>query len=375
MKEQFDQLFNNKRRNLAKNYNSQKRKYKWVNKLVKLLFWILFFGLSIEYKLYEILSGINNKELIIVLYLFLFLSLYSLLTWIIEYLLIYRLNRKYQLSNQDTRSWWLDKIKHFFLNLIFLYLSARLILYLIKVYPDNWWIYFSFTGIIFYTVITFLLPYVILPLFYKLEKYPENSLRKRLMNFIKKIDLKVDDIYQIDLSSKVNFANAAVIGLGKSRKIILGDNLKDKYTDDEIEAVLAHELGHHVHKDIIKNLIINGAGLFFTAFIISKLWYNLITYIEYTAIEIYSLPLLLVVWSLLFLLISPLELYLSRRFEENADNFALNNIENPENLGKGLAKLADESLSEIEYNLYELLFEASHPSIGKRVEKSLEWKN
>ncbi|MFW6006344.1 MAG: M48 family metalloprotease [Bacillota bacterium] len=367
------ELFDDERRKLARKYNNKKRKYSWIIKSIQIIFWIIFLGFSLEYKLYQILSEINNQEIILVFYLIFFLLIYSLINWTASYFLIYRLNKKYDLSNQKTDSWWKDKGKEFLLNIIMVYLTSRLFLYLINKWPDKWWMYFSIVGTIFYIIITFIMPYVILPLFYKLEKYPDNSLRKRLVDFIRKNGIAIEDIYEINLSSKINYANAAVIGLGSSRKIILGDNLTDNYTEKEIVAILAHELGHHLHKDIIKNLLLRSSILFVSAYIISKIWYNIIEYTGYLTTEIYTLPLLFLIWSIVFLIFMPLELYVSRKLENKADNFALNRIDCPEDLGSGLAKLADQSLSELDYGLFETLFKASHPSIGERVKKSLNW--
>lgn len=294
----------------------------------------------------------------------------------IRYWLFYKLNRQYKLSNQKTKEWLLDQVKSFFLNLILRYLTARLFVFLVDWWPEYWYILFSIIGTVFILLLTFFLPKVLLPLFFKLKVYPDNSLRERLMDLIKRAKLKIEEIYEINLSSKFNFANAAVIGLGKTRKIILADNLTDKYSDAEVEAILAHELGHQKHKDMLKNILIQIIFLLILTFIISLVWPRLVVLRDYESItSIYGLPLLFVLWSFLSYLLSPILLYLNRKYETKADQYAVNLINDPKNLASALAKLADESLAEIDLSLYKLIFEASHPPINVRIQQTINDNN
>ena len=366
-----EKLFDPERRELAELYHEKQKKYNRYSKFILLVFWIIFFYLAFEIKLYNIIGGwIANREISIFVYIAVFFLLYSAVNILIEYLLFYRLDREFELSNQNSVEWFSDNIKGLLLGLVILYAGGRLFIYTVERWPVSWWIPFSVVSVLFVILFTFLFPKVVLPIFFTLEEYPEGSLKERLFDLIERTGLKVKEIYEINLSSKMNYGNAGVMGFGKTRKIILGDNLTDNFNEEEIEAILAHELGHHANGDIIKNLVFQPFSIFIVSFIISHLREPLMSWMGYQNI-IYSLPLILLVWKFFDWLISPLFLYLSRRFERAADQYALEKIENPRSFASALAGLADEGLAELDYGLYKLLFKASHPPIGERVENIL----
>lgn len=372
-KKEMKDLFNPERRNKAKEYNKTKDRYNIIQFVMKVVFLIVVFGFSMEMKLYQLLNNIHNQEIKIIIYIFTGYLILSLYQTIFDYFLNYRLNRKFELSTQDERSWIIDQIKSFVLGLIVIYLAGRMYIYLVTAYPQFWWIYFSLLASIFTVILTFLLPVVLLPLFFRLESYPESDLKDRLMKLVKRAGVNIEDIYEINLSSKINASNAAVIGLGKTRKVILGDKLKERYSNEEIEAVLAHELGHQIHGDIFKNLLIQPFMLLFTAFLVAELWPLVGEWYGYQRITaVYTLPLLLVLWSFLSWLISPLQLFLSRKNEKAADLYAIRLCKFPRALATALAKLADESLGRIKINLYKRIFKAAHPPIGERINYILQ---
>ena len=367
-------IYDSQRRELARQYHRRKDIYNLISKIFMISFLLVFFAKSIELKIFNLINIFTQiYEIKIILFVTVIYLLFALINNIINYFLFYRLNRKYELSNQNSREWLIDQVKSLILSLIFIYLASRTFLLLINNWPNFWWLIFTIIASIFTVLITFILPEVLLPIFYKLEPYPDTSLKKQLLNFISGLDVEVEEIYQINLSSKMNMANAAVIGLGNTQKIILGDTLDEKYSNDEIEAILAHEIAHYVNGDIFKNLLIQPVTMLITTILIYQIWPFLISWQGYESItSIYVLPLFWLTWGLLYWLLSPIQNYISRKYERAADSFSLKKIDDPSSLGTGLAKIADESLSKLNYNFYELLFKASHPSIGERVENALE---
>jgi len=248
--------------------------------------------------------------------------------------------------------------------------------YTARNYPENWWIIISIVLSISVIILNYLLPVVILPFFYKLKTYPEGDLKDRLMQTFEKLDIEIEDIYEINLSAKTNAANAAVIGMGRTRKIILSDNLMDKFSANQIEAILCHEIGHHINNDIYKNLILQPFIIVSISFFIYLTWpyiTNIMDYQEPVAVS--NLALLLIFWYILFLLFTPLQLYLSRKYERKADQFAFNIIYDPMDLGKAFAKLADSSLSRLKYSRWEKFYKASHPSIISRIKAAKKFKD
>ncbi len=371
----MEDLFDQERRELAAEYNQQSDRYEIYKLGLKVLFWLLFFSFSVGETVYQNLAepmGIFDFKLII--FIVSVYLLYSVVMGAADYQLSYKLSREYNLSNQQPSDWLKDKLKMFVLTSLLLYIMARGFLLCINWLPGFWWLPFTVGGVILATILNFLFPVVLFPLFFEVNPYPENELRERLMNLFDRANIEVDDIYQFNLSSKVNAANAAVMGMGQTRKIILGDNLEDKYTNAEIEAVLAHEIGHHAHKDIFKLLGLQFVSLLATTFLVSLLWVPAVELVGYAPASVVSLPVFLILFGVINWLISPVELYINRHLERAADEFALDLIAEPRNLGTAFAKLADESLSRLQFSLYKLLFKASHPPIGERVEKALSWR-
>ncbi|GAB6098189.1 M48 family metallopeptidase [Halanaerocella petrolearia] len=336
----------------------------------------MLLGLSTEEKFYHLLEvKINNFDLRLILFIIGIYAVYSCLAWLLDYHLSYKLNRNYDLSNQSSKEWLIDKVKMFILSSLLLYLIGRGFLTSVTWLGDKWWLLFTIGGILFVVVLNFLFPVVIFPLFFNLTSYPDSPLRKRLMDLFRRANIPVEDIYEFDLSSKMNAANAAVMGMGQTRKIILGDNLKERYSNAEIEAVLAHEIGHHVRNDIFKLLFIQAGGLLVMTLGVVTFFPSLTKWLGYNQVySIVSLPLFFILIGLLNWSLSPIELFINRQLEKKADKYALELIDDPEKLATAFAKLADESLSELEFGWYKLLFEASHPPIGERVERALNWK-
>ncbi|QTL97644.1 M48 family metalloprotease [Iocasia frigidifontis] len=367
-------IYDSKRRKLAEEYNRKKDRNDVLLLVGNLLFWILFFSFSLEIKIYDFIFVFTDSIVInLVVYLGIILFFYELYSLLIAYYLSYRLNEGYRLIKQSVKGWIIDDLKGLILNIIVVSVGGGFFLYLTANYPEKWWIFFALGCIMFLLIVTFLFPIVLLPLFFKLEPYPAGELKERVKDFIEDIGLEIDEIYQINLSSKLNYANAAVIGLGSTRKIILGDNLLDNYSGDEIEAILAHELGHHVHQDIFKNILIQTLFIFLLSYIMYNLWPLVFTWVGYKNMyAVYTLPLILIVFLLLSWLFSPISLYFSRKFERAADGFALKKIPNPRYFASAMAKLADTSLSALEYNKYKLIFKASHPPIGERIDRALD---
>ncbi|HMA58792.1 MAG TPA: M48 family metalloprotease, partial [Halanaerobiales bacterium] len=294
----------------------------------------------------------------------------------IEFFTIYDLRKEYNLSAQSSKEWLNDRVKSFLLTLVLTHLFSLLFLFLTNNYPQAWWLIMSIILSVFVVLLNYLLPVLILPLFYTLKSYPEGELKDRLMSTFDKLDIEIEDIYEINLSSKMTSANAAVIGMGKTRKILLSDNLADRFSAEEIEAVLSHEIGHHVNNDIYKNLLLLPFIIVITAFIVHLSWPTLLSWFGYVNQNlIISLPLLLLYWGILYSIFTPLQLYLSRKYERRADKFAFEVIDKPMNLGKAFAKLADDSLSRLDYRWWEKLYKASHPSIKSRIYEAKEHKD
>ena len=373
---EFTRLFNRKRREKAYNYHNKKNRLFLLNNFIRLVAVILFFYYNLEIKLSNFLSQDLIFSIKLFIYVTIVMFLYILLNTITEYFTIYNLRKEYNLSAQSSKEYLKDRIKSFVLTLVLTYLFSLLFLFLTNNYPNNWWIIISIVLSVFVVLLNYLLPVLILPLFYTLQSYPEGELKDRLMSTFDKLDIEIEDIYEINLSSKMTSANAAVIGMGKTRKILLSDNLAERFSAEEIEAVLSHEIGHHINNDIYKNLLLQPIIIFITSYLVNISWPILLNWFGYTSLNsIISIPLLLLYWGILYSTFTPLQLYLSRKYEKRADQFAFEVIKDSMALGRAFAKLADDSLARLDYRWWEKFYKASHPSIKSRIFNAQEYKN
>ena len=172
----------------------------------------------------------------------------------------FRLEHRYNLSNQRLRSWIWDEFKGLLINLVMATVVVELLYMLIRQIPQYWWLIAWAVFLELVVLLAQLAPVVLFPIFYKFEPLENEELKRRLIVLSERAGTRVRGVYKWHLSEKSKKANAALTGLGATRRIILADTLLDNYSDDEIEAVLAHELGHHVHRHILKSIFVQ-AGI------------------------------------------------------------------------------------------------------------------
>jgi len=290
----------------------------------------------------------------------------------------FRLERQYRLSNQRVRSWIWDECKGWLVSLVLGTIMVELVYSIIRIAPQRWWIiaWAVFVGL--FLLMAQLAPVVLLPIFYKFEPLANDALRDRLTKLGERAGTRVRGVYEWKLSEKSNKANAALTGLGATRRIILADTLLQNYSDDEIEAILAHELGHHVHKHILKGILMQ-AGITLLGFwlinvvlrfVIAKEWFPGLGSRLY---DFANLPLIVLVATILGFLLMPALNAISRHHERQADRYAWENTPAIEPFITSMQKLADQNLAERQPNkVIEFLFH-SHPSIGKRVAAAEAW--
>jgi len=290
----------------------------------------------------------------------------------------FRLEHQYHLSNQKLRGWLWDECKGWLVSLVLGTIMVELVYGIIRLAPQRWWIiaWAVFVGL--FLLMAQLAPVILMPIFYKFEPLANESLRERLTRLGERAGTRVRGVYEWKLSEKSNKANAALTGMGSTRRIILSDTLLQNYSDDEIEAILAHELGHHVHKHILKAIFTQVAITFFgfwlinvvLRFVIAKNWFPVLDPRLY---DFANLPLIVLVATVLGFVLMPALNAISRHHERQADRYAWENTPAIAPFISSMQKLADQNLAEREPNKFiELLFH-SHPSIGKRVAAAEAW--
>ncbi len=280
----------------------------------------------------------------------------------------YYLEHKFNLSNQTFLKWIWENTKEMLVGSA-IGLPVLLIFYFMLSYFQHWW-WLPF-GVVMFTLSVLLakvVPIFILPLFYKIIPIEDEILKERIVKLGSAAGMKVENVFKFDMSKNTKKANAAFTGWGKSKRILLGDTLLENYTHDEIETVIAHELGHYKKRHIIKNIITGTVISFLTFFIIARLHLISLGWFDFNSIsQISALPILILWASIIGLLVQPITNYLSRKYEYEADEYAVISTNKPEAFINTLEKLTDQNLGDREpHPLIEWFF-YSHPSIKKRI--------
>ena len=319
-------------------------------------------------------TGFQNYSLSLFVYIVLLLGMSKVLVFGLDYY-GFRLERRFKLSNQRFSSWLWDETKGFLVSLVLGSIVIELLYFTIRQWPQNWWLlaWALFMGL--FILLAQLAPVVLFPIFYKFEPLENEELKRRLIMLGQRAGTHVRGVYRWKLSEKSKKANAALTGLGSTRRIILADTLLDKYTADEIEAVLAHELGHHVHRHILKSILVQ-AGTTFVGFWAANftLHYAVDHHMFEELSDFANLPLLALVSVVLgFVLMPALNAY-SRYNERQADRYAFESITTIDPFVSSMNKLAEQNLAERTPSKWVEWFFHSHPSISRRLAAAEAWR-
>ncbi len=292
----------------------------------------------------------------------------ELVTAPIDFWSSYLVEHQHQLSNQTLLGWFVRRLKGYLVGGV---LGVGLVcgLYALLWRTGEWWWLWATAGWLAVTlVLGRLLPVVILPLYYKFNRLDDEALLTRLRSLCVGTGLTVEGIYRLHLSEETRKANAALAGLGKTRRVLLGDTLLDTFTPEEIEIVFAHEVGHHVHRHLVKmiayRVVLSLVG-FWLVDVILRATAPALGYEGLT--DPAGLPLVLLVLTLFGLILSPLGNAVSRYFEVQCDTYALQKTGRPDAFRSAFAKLARMNKSDPDPHPAVVWFFYDHPPIRQRI--------
>src|SRR6266480_521905 len=288
----------------------------------------------------------------------------------------FRLEHRYQLSNQKLRGWIWDEVKGLLVSAVLAAALVELLYFIIRQFSQHWWIlaWLGFLGVV--VLLAQLAPVVLFPIFYKFEPLQDEDLKLRLVRLGERAGTRVRGVYKWRLSEKSKKANAAPTGLGNTRRIILADTPLDTYSPDEVEAVLAHELGHHVHKHIVKSIGVQ-AGVTLIGFAAANwaLHYAVDRWHKFPALyDFANLPLIVLIFAILSFLLMPALNAFSRLNERQADRYAFENIASVAPFISSMNKLAEQNLAERTPSRWVEWWFHSHPAIARRVAAAESWE-
>ena len=285
------------------------------------------------------------------------------------------LERHYDLSKETLRGWLRDQAKSFAIGIILAAGAAALIYAFIRMSPEWWWLTAGVAFTLLVVGLTNLAPVVLLPIFYTVKPLDRDALRARLIALAERAGTRVIGAYEWGLGEKTTKANAALAGLGGTRRILVSDTMLAEFSDDEIEVVLAHEIAHHVHGDIWKGIAFESALIVAGFYLASQVLHAIAGPAGLRGVDdVAGMPLLLLAAGAVSLMMVPAAHAMSRGFERRADQFALDLTRNPHAFISAMRRLGAKNLAEEDPSkLVQWLF-YSHPPVRDRIATAQAFK-
>lgn len=336
-----------------------------------LLLLFLFSGASARLAGWSASLFNGNPWLTIALYGAILFTGYTLLQLPLAYLGGFRLPHRYGMSNQKLGDWLQDKAKETLLSALLGGLLVELIYALLRWQPAWWWLLAALLMLGFTVLMGQLAPVLILPLFYQLTPLEDEVLRSRLAQLGERAGTTIEAIYTINLSAKSPEANAMVMGLGKTRRIALGDTLYRDCSYEEIEVIFAHEIGHHVNGDIPRLILLQSLLTLGGFWLADRFLQWGVAQMGFASIaDIGAFPLFVLAMLLFFLLTMPLSNAFSRWRERLADRYALERMGEGRSLAQVMTRVANQNLLELDPPRWVVWLLYSHPPLQERIERA-----
>lgn len=366
------------RQKQAKRYARIKRRLWLVGNGLSALYALawLFFGWAIDLRNW-LMTLSPNLWIMVAGFAAIFGGLYSILTLPLSYYSGFVLPHRFDQSNQTLKDWILDRLKGLAVGAPLGLLLLELLYLALRLTGELWWLWAAGGMLVFSVLLSNLAPVLIMPIFNKFVPLGDEheDLEERLLRLAERANTKVRGVFKFDMSRRTKSANAALTGIGNTRRIVLGDTLIDEFTNDEIETVLAHELGHHVHNDlpllIAFGTLTTTVGLYLASLVLN--W--AISFFGFTGpADVAALPALGLILGTYGLVTMPLENAVSRWRENMADDYSLQTTGKNEAFASAFTRLANQNLGEVNPEKWVVFLFYSHPPLGQRIEKARNWQ-
>jgi STE24 endopeptidase len=281
----------------------------------------------------------------------------------------YVLPRAFGLGRQSLGGWTADWLKGTLIGTLVGTLVGGVFLWTVVATGASWWWTFGLFATLLGLVFVFVMPYVLVPLFFKMRPVADPLTVERIRALVDRAGTPVRDVCSLDFSRRTAEANAAVIGLGRSRRVVIADTLLAEFAPGEVDAVVAHELGHHVHRDVQRLLLGNAVVMWVGLFGAERLGSVALPVLSLPGLAyVPGYPVLLFVVELYFLLLSPLINWWSRRLESRADRFALQLTGDPEAFASAMRRIGCQNLIEVCPPRWSEVLLATHPALWRRIQ-------
>ncbi len=358
----------------ARKYEKEKRMLGLIGSVISLTFmlWYYYSGFSMQ---------IAHLQLPFIWTFLIYVSIFQLIVTTIslplEYYSGYVHEHKWGFSNYIHKTWALDQLKSFLVGLVLAPLLLGLLYWVFYMFPDHWWLIAGGASAVVSVIFVTLFPVVIAPIFNKYDPIEDENLVDQLTDILNKAGLKPGGFFCQDMSKQTKKENAFLAGLGKTRRVVMADNLLEHMNQGEIAAVIAHEVGHYKYNHLPKNIIISTIQQLVTFFLLDQVLRKLFP--EFLTSNIANLTLLpmitLIMGFLSGFLFGPLNNWLSRYFEKQADRTSLELHPFRNDFLGAMAGLANRNLSNAYPSWWVKWLYYSHPPVGERLAFGEEFQN
>lgn len=320
-----------------------------------------------------LLSYTTNEWLLVPGFLAIFGGLYFLLDLPLSYYSGFILPHRFQQSTQTLRGWIADQLKGLLIGVPLGLLILEGLYAFLRLFPDTWWLWAAGALLLVNVLLANLAPVLIMPLFNKFIPLGDEhaDLADRLIKLAERARTRVRGVFKFDMSKRTKSANAALTGIGNTRRIVLGDTLIDEFTPDEIETVLAHELGHHVNRDIPLSMAFGTVSTLLGLYLVSLVLKGAAAWLGFAGpADIAGLPVFGLILGAYGLLTMPLGNAFSRWRERLADDYALHATGKADAFASAFTRLANQNLAEVDPEPWVVFIFHGHPPLAERIAKA-----
>lgn len=366
-------LLNRDQQRLARQYEKEKRLLGLASLGLSLAILLTFYFSGLSSQLANLVIG-HSVVWTFLIYVVVFYAFMTILGLPLNFYNVYVHEHKWNFSNHTIKSWLWEQCKSFFVSLVILTIVFGLLLWIMAQTPKWWWLAAALVMALVSVIFAALFPVLIAPIFNKYKPINDKELTEALNAILSREGLKSSGFFKEDMSRQTKKENAFLAGLGKTRRVILGDNLMENMTSSEIVSIIAHEVGHYRYKHLWKNIWIGVAQQLAVFFVLNISIREIFPqFLTSTRWNLQLFPVLVIFLGLLSgLFFGPLNNALSRHFERQADRYALENIEDKKSFLTALTGLADRNLSNAYPEWWMKLLFYSHPPIGERLQMAEE---
>jgi STE24 endopeptidase len=340
-----------------------------------ILIGLLFLGASAALRDWAFGIAGDNPTHVVVIYVLALCLLFDAATLPFGLYRGFLLERRYGLATETIGHWLKDHAKSVLIGVLFAEAGAVFVYFTLRHWPGSWWLVAGVGYSLVTIVLVNLAPVVLLPLFFTFKPLQKDVLRNRLTELATRAGTRVIGVYEWTLSDRTKKANAALTGIGNTRRILLSDTLLAEYSDDEIEVILAHELAHHVHRDIWTSVVFDIALTFAGFFAAHQLLQWAVPFFALQGIsDPAGVPVLVLTGAAIGLCVKPLVNAVSRSHERRADSYALKMTRNPSAFITAMKRLGQQNLAEDNPSPWVRAFFYTHPPIKERLTAAQQWK-